>query len=80
MDRIIELINQIELSGSYEALYDLLTHSDDRVRLSVASFYVESGKYTDRSVGVLKDIMNKSSEKTLQFFAKMTLKMNNYLK
>lgn len=52
----------------------LLVHEDERVRLGAAWFGLDIGCLTQKSIDVLREIIEKSEDSTIAFAAKMQLK------
>ena len=71
--KLRQLQEEMKLSLSEEMLRKLLRHEDDRVKVNVASFCLQSEVLVEQAVLTLKKVVEASDDPTLCFTAKMLL-------
>ena len=57
-----------------EVLHKLLSHEDDRVKLSASAICLRNNVIVDQAIPVLRNVMQFSSDPTFRFSAEMLLK------
>ena len=79
LKKINKLQNEMKQDISEDMLQVLLNHEDDRVKVNVASFCLQSAILIDQSIHTLKKIIDTSDDSTISFSAKMLLQKYEHL-
>lgn len=77
--KLLALQEEMKKNADEEALYALLGHEDDRVKLNAASFCLQLGLLTEPSVLALKKVADDSGDSVIRFSAKMLLQTHNII-
>ena len=73
MDKLLKIQKEMKETDFSEILDKLLTHDDDRVKLSAGNFGADFPSHREKSIIALNDVARRSKDKMLSFDAYMVL-------